>query len=176
MSKTKALALILLMTLLLTPYAYAKTESFVLATDIVRSFDAEINVLLPKSFKNEQTNTFNKSVKSNHRATISKIKWLRRSEEPGPTRFRRLYKIIDHYMASVIEDVDALVEVLGEPGKGQFEEMSAELTILRDEFLDELKESSFSEREATDWSKPEPVIDRSPYEERPGDTRGIYNR
>jgi hypothetical protein len=56
------------------------------------------------------------------------------------------------------------------------EEMSAELAILRNEFLEELKESSYSEREATDWSKPEPVIDRSPYEERPGDTRGIYDR
>jgi hypothetical protein len=92
MSKTKVLALSLLLSLLLVPDAYAKTESFILAADIVKSFNAEVSALLPKSLESEPKRTLTKSIKDNKRGANSKIKWLRRSEEPSPSRFRRLYK------------------------------------------------------------------------------------
>ncbi len=176
MSKTKVIVLTLLMTLCFAPYAMARTESFTMALSIVKKFDKETKTLLPKELNKEQRSAFTKTAKKNKKETTAAIKSLRRSEGPSPRRFKRLYKIVDQHTGDHIKEVDKLASTLLPKDRAAVEGISAKLKGLRDEFLEELKGTSFSEREPARGIKAEPVLDRSPYEERPGDVRGIYDR
>lgn len=176
MSKTKVLALSILIALVLTPYAYARTESFALAPAIVKSFDKETKTLLPKGLDKEQKSLFTKTGKENRKETLSRIKSLRRSEGPSSSRFSRLFRIIDRHIQNNINEVDKLAAAVNESEKGAVEDMSVKLQDLRKELLADLKATSYSERKSSKRYKPDPVLDRSPYEERPGDTRGLYDR
>ena len=176
MSKTKLIILSLLITIALAPYAYAGTESFILASSIVKSFDKETKALLPENLDKGQTSAFTKGSKKNTKETLSRIKSLRRSEGPSPKRFSRLFRIVDTHIKNHIKEVDKLAATLKGPGKAEVEDMGVKFGIMRKELLEELKTTSFSERKPTDWNRVEPVIDRSPYEERPDESRGLYER
>ena len=176
MSKTKVIALSLLIVLSLAPFAMAQTSSFTMAAMILKTFDKDTKALLPKSLDKEERKTFTKSRKALKRETHAKIKWLRRSEGPSPKRFSRLYRILEKYTENQVREVSLLAERLKEPQKSKVEDMGVKLQALREKLLKEFKDTSYSEIKPDDRFKPDPVIDRSPYEERPGDTRGIYDR
>lgn len=176
MSKTKVIALALLISLGFAPYAMARTKSFNAALDTVRTFDKETKALLPDGLLKEHKKVFIKTIKENKVDALSAIRSLRRSEGPSPKRFKRLYRIVDDHTREHIKEVDKLVSKVSPKHKTELNKLSAKLTEMRTAFLEELKETSSSERVPAKGIKADPVLDRSPYEERPGDVRGIYER
>ncbi|MBE9531676.1 MAG: hypothetical protein IME98_02595 [Proteobacteria bacterium] len=176
MSKTKVIALSILITLLIVPFAHAMTASLTMAMGIVKSFDTETKALLPEDIDKKKRSAFLKINKKKKKEAYSRLSSLRHSEGPSPKRFKRIYKTADKHTKGVIKEVDKLAKSLNDQNRVKVEDMSAGLRAIREELLKELKETTYSEIEPTNRNKPEPVIDRSPYEERPGDTRGIYNR
>lgn len=176
MSKTKVLALTIIITLALSPLAFAKTKSFTLATAAVKTFDKKTRALLPQNLSKEQLSSLVKTSKENKKEVIAKIKSLRRSEGPSQMRFSRLLRIIESHTDKQLSDIRRFALGLNVAQREMLEDMSSELRALRDELLTELSSTSPSEVEPEGWIKAEPVIDRSPYEERPGDTRGLFDR
>jgi hypothetical protein len=176
MSKPKTIALTIIITLFLTATANAKTESFIVALGIVESFDIETQQLIKKEKWSMKSRGFYKTTAKQKKEATNDIKSARWSEGPSPKRFSRLYKIVDLYTTSVVEAAEDLASNLGEKERGQVDDAVRKLTALRVEFLEELKKTSASEVKPSRQQKPNPVIDRSPYEERPGDRRGLFER
>ncbi|MEE9542271.1 MAG: hypothetical protein V3V95_00625 [Thermodesulfobacteriota bacterium] len=176
MSKSKIIALTLFVTFLLTSNATAKTESYLMALGIVESFDIETKALIKEAKWNGPTRAFYKrsaTVKSEATNNIKSVRW---SEEPSPKRFSRIYSIVEQYTGSIVEAADDLAGNLPEKKRPAIDEAIVKLKSLEIEFLEELKKTSASERKQSWQHKPSSVIDRSPYEEKPGDQRGIYER
>ena len=176
MSKTKLLALSLLISLCFVPHAMARTESFTSALKIVKTFDKETKAHLPEEMLKVHKKVFIKTIKENRVDALSAIRSLRRSEGPSPERFKRLYRIVDDHTREHIKEVNKLVPKLSSKNKAEIRKLSAKLEELRTDLLEEFKGTSFSEMKPARGIKAEPVLDRSPYEERPGDVRGIYER
>ena len=147
-----------------------------MALGIVESFDIETRDLIRKDKWNGPTRAFYKQLKNVKSEATNNIKSVRWSQRPSPKRFSRLYSIVDQYTGAVVEAAESLSKELPEEKRAALEEAAGKLASLRMEFLDELKKTSASERKPSRQQKPSPVIDRSPYEERPGDVRGIYER
>jgi len=162
--------------LLTASYSAAKTESYLVALGIVESFDIEMRDLIKEDAWNGSTRAFYKRSEKIKLEATSNIKSVRWSQRPSPKRFSRLYNIIDQYTVEMIEAAESLAKELPEKRRAFTQEAVRALTSLRVEFLDKLKETSASERRPSRQQKPSPVIDRSPYEERPGDVRGLYER
>lgn len=176
MSKTKVIALSLLISLGFAPHAMARTKSFTTALDTVRTFDKETKTQLPEEMLKEHKKVFIKTIKENRADALSAIRSLRRSEGPSPKRFKRLYRIVDDHTREHIKEVDKLVSKVSPRNKAEVKELSAKLAEMRTTFLEELKGTSSSERDPARGIIADPVLDRSPYEERPGDVKGLYER
>lgn len=176
MSKTKLIMLFVLISLALASNANARTASFTMALGIVKIFDSETKELLPEEINAAQREAFLKINKKNKKEAYSRITSLRRSEVPGRKRFKRIVKIIEKHTKKHLKEVDRLASKLKGADRAKVEDMSVKLRALRDDLLIELKATAYSERKAIRGIKANPVLDRSPYEERPGDTRGLYDR
>jgi hypothetical protein len=176
MSKTKVIALALLISLGFAPHAMARTKSFNTALDAVRTFDKETKALLPDTMLKEHKKVFIKTIKENNVDALSAIRSLRRSEGPSPKRFKRLYKIVKDHTRDHIKEVDKLASKVSPKNKREIKKLSARLLEMRTAFLEELKGTSSSERVPAKGIKADPVLDRSPYEERPGDNKGLFER
>lgn len=176
MSKSKIVILTLVAIFFLASNASANTESYLVALGIVESFDIEARDLIKKDKWNGKTKAFYKRSAKEKKDATNNIKSVRWSEGPSPKRFLRLFKIVDQYTGSIVEAAEQLAKDLPKKNRAPIEDAARELASLRVEFLDKLQKTSASERKPSKHLKSSPVIDRSPYEERPGDIRGIYER
>ena len=176
MSKSKIFALAVILTLLAASNAAAKTESYLMALGIVESFDIEMRDLIKEDKWNGKKRGFYKRSTKEKKEATNSIKSVRWSEGPSPKRFSRLFKIVDRYTGSIVDAANDLAGSMPEKDRSEVESAARKLAGLRMEFLDELQKTSASERKPSTHQKPSSVIDRSPYEQRPGDIRGIYER
>lgn len=176
MSKPKIIILTLAIVLFLASGSSAKTESYLMALGIVESFDIETKDLIKEDKWNGPTRAFYKRLANIKSEATSDIKSVRWSQRPSPKRFSRLYSIVDKYTGAMVEAAESLSKDLPKEKRAAIDEAAGKLAAIRMEFLDNLKKTSASERKPSRQQKPSPLIDRSPYEERPGDIRGIYER
>ncbi len=176
MKKLKILSIMLLLTFAVTSYASARSDSIGTAIGFLNDFDFEQAKLLKRVSEGKEVKAFLNSSEEAFNETFAEIKTLRWSEKPSRKRFNRVYNA---YLAYTTGRIDALTVIEGkvaEKDKVIVNSAITRLTEIKKTALNELTDISAKEDVKEDRLKVSPVIDRSKYENHPGDSKGLYER
>ncbi len=166
----------LILAMAATSYAGARPDSIGTAIGFLNDFDSKQAILLKNISEVKEVKAFLNSSEEAFNDTFAEIKTLRWSEKPSRKRFNRVYNA---YLAYTNGRINALTVIEGKvSGKEKVTVESAieKLAEIKKKALNELTGISTKEDIKEDRLKVSPVIDRSRYEDHPGDSKGLYER
>ncbi|HHL39876.1 MAG TPA: hypothetical protein ENJ37_05170 [Deltaproteobacteria bacterium] len=110
--------------------------------------------------------------------TARMLRNIRWSDEPGPRRQRRVARVFDDYAAALIDSLRSLAPRLDPDGRKRAAEAVDLLEGMRLEAVEEIRTSTDSHPKPREPRRPVPLIDRSPFEDKPeeGGGRGMWDR
>ena len=154
--------------------AAAEPGSIEAALKGVNTFESEEDALLGEFAANAGIDALRKSSAEESEEALAEIRSIKWSERPSKRRFARLYQIVDGYTLGRLEGLKEIT--VGSDEEGRLKSAVRRLSDLRKSSLLELKKSSAWELRKGDGKNIIPAIDRSPFDERPGESKGIWDR
>lgn len=165
--------LILLAAAVLPSAVFAQTGSVPVALKAVQEFYTETDALTRDLDSGPKRDEAQKALAANRDSAVKEIHSIDWVEAPGKRRFKKIYAVVEAYLDAQIDLTQKFAKDLP---AGKNEEPLKKLSASKDAKLKALTESSSAEAREERKEKPNPVIDRSPYETSPGTDKGIWER
>jgi hypothetical protein len=168
------LAVAIIFVFILAPKAMCQSDSITTAMDIINDFSMETGAALTGI----EEAPFSLPVASaeSREKTLSELESVRLAYTPGASRFRRIYSIVAFYIDSEIASIRSALQGLWPDDAVRVEKASTRLSYLKEEKLSILTGSIGMETFEKDAISPVPLIDASPFEQRPEEAPGIWYR
>jgi hypothetical protein len=173
MIKFLPLCILAIAVVILPVSANAQTGSVSVALKAVNEFYTETDALTRGFEQGAITaETQKKSIEYQDTAIkeIHAIDWV---DRPGKRRFKKIHTVVETYLEKQLSLIRKLFVDMAKPDAG---EALKKLAASKDARLKALEEASSLEVVEEKKEKPNPVIDRSPYETTPGTDKGIWER
>ena len=174
--RLKILSIVLALILASASYAVARSDSIGVAIGFLNDFDFAQVKLLKNVSEATNVKAFLNSSEEAFNDTFAELKTLRWSEKPSRKRFNQVYNAYLAYTNARINALTSLSEKTSGKEKTAVESAIKKLTKIKKTALNELTEISAKETVTEETIKASPVIDRSKYEDHPGDNKGLYER
>ncbi len=142
------------------------------AIGAVETFSARAAKLTSELPPDTETDSFKNSLLERKEKTISGLKQIRWTDEPGRRRFKRITSRLDKFFKETINSLKQL-GMISEP---TIKTITAELKTLGDEHINEVSKAYQAQRLSELPPEPVPAVDVSPYDESAPEGRGIWER
>ncbi|MDP2689085.1 MAG: hypothetical protein Q8P48_03120 [Deltaproteobacteria bacterium] len=171
-----AILLFLVSALLAAVPAHALMDSVSTATDIVDGFYAEADSLVRTVPGAEEP--FRKPALEGKEKALADIRSIGWTNEPSRRRYQQVREIVEDYTSGVVSGIEGLKTGLAPDSARRIDEITEQLTSLREFKLKALEETLAIEAYEKKGPKPVPLIDRerTPFDNPPDEAPGIWFR
>lgn len=173
MKKLLPFCILAIVAVILPVSASAQTGSVSVALKAVNEFYTETDALTRGFEQGAITVEAQKKSAEYQDSAIKEIHAIDWIDRPGKRRFKKIHTVVDAYLEKQFGLITKLFVDMPKPDAG---EALKKLVASKDAKLKALEEASALEVVEEKKEKPNPVIDRSPYETTPGTDKGIWER
>ncbi|TAN63010.1 hypothetical protein EPN18_03515 [bacterium] len=175
MKKILPLCILVIVAVIFPVSVNAQTGSVSVALKAVNEFYTETDALTRGFEQGAITAEAQKKSAEYQDTAIKEIHAIDWIDRPGKRRFKKIHTVVETYLEKQLSLIRKLFVDITKPDAGAGETLK-KLVASKDAKLKALEEASSLEVVEEKKEKPNPVIDRSPYETTPGTDKGIWER